>query len=261
MRGLEFEETRRLLARSNNPGRHHVKNAFFSASAFLFRNKQTSTKTRRAIKSLMSGAYLREKGLGCGRSTWRTLLLHRFSKQQGGGLASTALVSEEVDKKNDIWHTWSVDWIGTNNKWCQNTKEIKFWFENVDPDQFQQSCYYSRFCLATIVPVVQISSACTHTFKPMNSSSPNCILDSEMHPTHRASPVTSFTPYHNHHIREAFARNLPQPISITLQEFHNHIGETSPIPADKCNPDLLRTIKAFITQANCFAHKLFPQSA
>ena len=31
----------------------------------------------------LSGAYLREKGVGCGRSTWRMLLLHRFSKQQG----------------------------------------------------------------------------------------------------------------------------------------------------------------------------------
>jgi len=66
-RGDEGHERRR--ANNNNPGLHHVKNAFFSASAFLFRNKQTSTKTRRAIKSLMSGAYLREKGLGCGRST------------------------------------------------------------------------------------------------------------------------------------------------------------------------------------------------
>jgi len=82
-----------------------------------------------------------------------------------------------------------------------------------------------------------------------------------MHPTHRTSPVTSFTPYHNHHIREAFARNLPRPVPITLQEFYNHMGETSPVLADKCKPNLLRSVKAFITQANCFARELFPRSA
>jgi len=114
-------------------------------------------------------------------------------------------------------------------------------------------------CLVTIFPVVQISSACPHTFKSMNPSSLNWILDSEMQPTYCASPVTSFTPYHNHHIREAFART--QPIPITLQEFYNHMGETPPVPVDKCKPHLLGSIKAFITQANCFARKLFPQSA
>lgn len=81
-----------------------------------------------------------------------------------------------------------------------------------------------------------------------------------MHPTHRTSPVTSFTPYHNHHIREAFAHDLPHPIHITLQEFYNLMGETSPVPADKCKPNMLCSINAFITQANCFAHKLYPQS-
>jgi len=112
-------------------------------------------------------------------------------------------------------------------------------------------------CLATIFPVVQISSACPHTFKSMNPSSLNWILDSEMQLTHCASPVISFTPYHNHHIREAFA----QPIPITLQEFYNHMGKTPFVLADKYKPHLFGSIKVFITQANCFAYKLFPQSA
>jgi len=60
---------------------YHVRNVrltcglyFFLDSAFLFRNKQTSTKTQKATKNPMSGACLREKGVWM----WLVCVQHRL---------------------------------------------------------------------------------------------------------------------------------------------------------------------------------------